>query len=234
MFRREQHRVVADLLSRLDGDLLAACGCCFAGGTAISLQLGEYRRSDDIDFVCASVEGYRTLRERVFDAGLAGLARGELPVLREPRTDQYGVRAVLGSAEAPVKFEIVREARIALAAAPERLAGVPLLSRVDLYAEKLLANADRGLDAATLHRDLIDLCVMVRRWGAIPAMAADKARAAYGHSIDRAFERVAARLREQPAERQRCLEALQAEADVAADVEAVLASASLAALIAAD
>lgn len=207
MYRRPHHQLIAALLARLDGELLTQCQCLFAGGTAISLQLDEYRRSDDIDFLCASTDGYRRLREIVSVHGLTGLAREALPVLREARSDQYGIRAVLGSAEAVVKFETVREARIELTAGPETIAGVPLLCRDDLYTEKLLANADRGLDRSTLHRDYLDLCMMCLRWGPIPAVSLDKARTAYGSSIDLALTRVAEQLAD-AGYRNRCLVAL--------------------------
>lgn len=221
MFAREHHQRIAELLGRLDGRLLASCEAWFAGGTAIALQLGEFRRSDDIDLLCASTDGYRKLRERVFDAGLRGLSRKPLPVLREVRADQYGIRAVLGTAEAPIKFEIVREARVALRGAGESIAGVELLHREDLYVEKLLANADRGLDRAALYRDLIDLCVMHERWGPVPAAARRRAREVYGASVDRAVQAVAQRLKD-PATRKRSLAALDALPGVDAEVARAL------------
>ncbi|MEH0072719.1 nucleotidyl transferase AbiEii/AbiGii toxin family protein [Pannonibacter sp. Pt2-lr] len=52
----------------------------FGGGTAIVLQLDEYRESVDIDFLCASQEGYRLIRQAVFGAGLAGLIRPEAEI----------------------------------------------------------------------------------------------------------------------------------------------------------
>jgi len=213
MFERPHHQRIGALLTMLDGDLLADCACLFAGGTAIALQLDEYRRSDDIDFLCASADGFRTLRERVYERGMAALARGELPVLRELRADQYGIRAVLGTLEFPVKFEVVREGRVDLDAAVGRLAGVPLLGRGDLYAQKLLANADRGLDASTLHRDLIDLAMMRLRWGPVPEAALAKARGAYGGSIDRAVLAVREQLHD-PARRRHCMRALEIAPEV--------------------
>ena len=195
------------MLAQFDGEFFTQCQCLFAGGTAIALQLNEYRRSDDIDFLCASTDGYRRLREVVYERGLRGLAREALPVLREVRSDQYGIRAILGSVEAVVKFEIVREARIELSAGPETIAGVPILCRDDLYAEKLLANVDRGLDRSTLHRDYLDLCVMRLRWGPIPDLAWDKARSAYGSGVERGLAGVAALLVD-ARYRSQCLEAL--------------------------
>ncbi len=210
MFERPHHRYIAQLLGTLDSQLLRECECGFAGGTAIAMLLDEFRRSDDIDLLCASTDGYRRLRETVFDKGLAGLARDKLPVVRQPRADQYGIRAVIGTSDKPVKFEIVREARIQLSLGSESIAGVTLLSRDDLYAEKLLANADRGLDASTLHRDIIDLCMMVHMWGPIPEFALDKARSAYGSSICRSLAKVARQLQKSSTLRT-CLQELDAD-----------------------
>jgi len=42
---------------------LVRCGCLFGGGTALVLQLGEYRESVDIDFLCV-LEANRELAEQ--------------------------------------------------------------------------------------------------------------------------------------------------------------------------
>lgn len=217
MFAREHHQRIATLLRHFDGEFFEECEAWFAGGTAIALQLGEFRRSDEVDFRCASMDGYRRLRERVFEGGLKALSSGALPVLRDVRADQYGIRAVLGTSAAPIKFEIVREVRVALRGAGEDLEGVPLLGREDLYVEKLLANADRGLDRASLHRDLIDLCVMRQRWGPIPSAAWARARQAYGSAVDRAVTAVSAKVKDR-ATRRRCLAALDASPGVDAEI----------------
>lgn len=62
---------------------------------------------------------------------------------------------------APIKFELIREARIPLEDSVDDLLGVPVLGRVDMYTEKLLAHTDRGLDRSQLSRDLIDLAMMI-------------------------------------------------------------------------
>lgn len=67
--------------------------------------------------------------------------------------------------------------------------GVPILSRVDMYATKLLANADRGMDKSTLSRDIIDLAMMIDCWGEIPEESWKKVRAAYGLLADKAFQK---------------------------------------------
>lgn len=52
-----------------------------------------------------------------------------------------------------------------------------------MYAEKLLANADRGLDKFVKSRDLIDLAMMIECWGCIPKEALDKVYEAYGDHV---------------------------------------------------
>lgn len=63
--REESLRVIA-LLDRIDAPLFrAAPECWFGGGSAVSLRCEEFRVSRDVDFLCASRDGYRMLRERV-------------------------------------------------------------------------------------------------------------------------------------------------------------------------
>ena len=219
MFERPHHRRVAEALSALDADLLDEARCFFGGGTAIVLALGEYRESVDIDLLCASQDGYRLLRQRVWGVGFEGLTRGPSPVraIRELRADQYGIRTVLEVDGAPIKFEVVREARIDLAGARDRALGVPVLAREDLYCEKLLANADRGLDRATMGRDVIDLSMMVARWGPIPDAAWVKARAAYGDTVDAAWRWAVAAIRD-PARLEACLRGLAMAPELAGEV----------------
>ena len=69
MFDLPHHQRIAQLLRGLDGVFLEKAHCYFGGGTAIALALGEYRESVDIDFLCASTDGYRVLRAAVFDGG---------------------------------------------------------------------------------------------------------------------------------------------------------------------
>lgn len=62
MFKRPHHQNIVRFLEKLDADLLEQAGCYFGGGTAIVLSANEYRESVDIDFLCASADGYRQIR----------------------------------------------------------------------------------------------------------------------------------------------------------------------------
>jgi len=187
MFDRAHHQRIAKVLHAFNSDALIRTQCYFGGGTAIALSLGEYRESRDVDFLCASSEGYRLLRNTISPNSFGSLLNEPLNFCREVRADMYGIRTVVEIDGETIKVEIVSEGRIALAGSLHPVFGVPTLSREDMYAEKLLANADRGLDKAQTSRDIIDLAMMIDHWGAIPDRAWDKAKQAYGEHVVQAF-----------------------------------------------
>ena len=141
----------------MDPEFLAGAKCFFGGGTQLAMSLGEYRESRDIDFLCSSRPGFRALREAVTNRSLGAVLRSELDLVREVRTGRDGIRTFFAVDDVRLKFEIVFEGRIDLAGDFDRRFGVPVLRPEHAIAEKLLANADRGLDESTLARDLIDL-----------------------------------------------------------------------------
>jgi hypothetical protein len=69
-FKRPEHRIIAKALGLMDREFLTANQCWFGGGTAIVMKLGEYRRSLDVDFLCADADGYRELRTRATERGV--------------------------------------------------------------------------------------------------------------------------------------------------------------------
>lgn len=198
MYRRPLHRKIAIVLDSMNADFLREAKCYFGGGTAITLLLGEYRESIDIDFLCADRDGYRSLRASVFGKGLAEIFRRKIDTLRDVRADRDGIRTVLSVGGTPIKFEIVREARIELAGTDVPEIPVPCLAKVDLFAEKLLANADRFADRSAMSRDVIDLMVMEEHWGPIPVQAWDKATDAYGDAVHGALRKAREMLRTDP------------------------------------
>lgn len=198
LFRRQHHNDILRALRCINGSLLLDAECYFGGGTAIVLNLDEYRESVDIDFLCASQEGYRKLRQALWGrSDLAGLLlpEAELKTLRDVRTDQYGIRTLIGVGDVSIKFEIVRETRIPLAGKMDDRFSVPVLTRDCMYAEKLLANADRWADKAVLNRDILDLSMMISRWGPIPDGAWAIAEDAYGDTVRKAYDEAVARIR---------------------------------------
>lgn len=208
-FKRPAHRQVVALLSRLDRAFLARAQCYFGGGTRIVLELGEYRESKDMDFLCANQDGYRLLRESISETSLGPILTSGLSLAREVRADQFGIRTFVENKGIKLKIEIIREARIELQ--DEKVAGIPVacLTRRHCFAEKFLANADRGLDASTLSRDIVDLAFMIEGWSKEDANAGMAiARNAYGDSVCRSLVSVTTRMRTDKSYRNRCVEGL--------------------------
>lgn len=189
MFERPHHQRIVRILQALDPQLLAEAKCYFGGGTAIVLQLDEYRESIDIDFLCSDKAGYRMLRNAIAPPTLGALLRTPVKHVRDVRTLRDKISTFLEIDGTPVRIEFLLEGRINIEGAIDPLLGVPVLSRIDLYAEKLLANTDRALDRSAMSRDLIDLAMMIQTWGPIPAAALEKAEAAYGKAIGDNYDR---------------------------------------------
>ncbi len=213
MFEREHHRRVASVLKTLDPDLLAANNCWFGGGTAIALRYGEFRESIDIDFLVSDLDGYRTLRQLTTGPdGIEALVRpgATLVPAREVRADRYGIRTAVKVDDIAIKFEIILEARINLATPgkDDHLCGVTTLTPLDMAASKLLANSDRWADNAVFSRDLIDLAMMTPKKSLL-TRAIDKARAAYGDSVERDLAKAVQNLRDRPGRLDQCMTALQ-------------------------
>jgi len=223
LFKRPHHRRIEALLRSLNSDVLQEAQCFFGGGTAIVLLLDEYRESVDVDFLCSSQDGYRLLRNMVTRHDLGGLLREPVLHVREVRADFYGIRTFVEIDGQPIKIEIINEGRIPLRGECRTPLTVPVLSCTDMYAEKLLANADRCYDDAVLSRDIIDVAMMIDHWGAIPPQAWRKARRAYGESVDRAYQ-TATRMIHDRAHLERCLEKMHMDKNLLDRIPALLNS----------
>jgi hypothetical protein len=213
-FARQEHTIIAEALGLMNSDFLLESKCWFAGGTAIVMQLDEYRLSLDVDFLCADAEGYRALRSAAVEPGIAAFFAPPVEVLREFKIDQYGLRTVVSLQGQPIRFEIVREARIMLNGQVNDRLHVPTLAITDMFAEKLLANADRCQDRAVAYRDAIDLGMLIDRHGHIPDDAVDKSVAAYGLDIQRKVAWVLTKLCDET-ELRRAANILQMDPDLA-------------------
>ena len=210
------------LLDRIDAPLFRAAECWFGGGSAVSLRCEEFRVSRDVDFLCASRDGYRMLRERVHRDGAQGLFRSPVTLVREARVDRYGIRMAIDIDGQPMKLEIVSEGRIDLVGADDAALPVARLTDEDLVAEKLLANEDRLWDDSALGRDVMDLLLLEHALGGLPAGAWEKARNAYGPSVESAWPRALERLRARPDPRRRAYEAMGVTASARELIEARL------------
>ena len=207
-FHRPWHRLVWQVLESLNSDLLSSAKCYFGGGTRIALALGEFRESVDVDFLCSDRDGYRSLRSAVTSSSLGEICSGRYDLMREVRTDMYGIRTFLRVDERPVKFEILSEGRISLAGETVDPFPVKVLDRTSCIAEKLLAHADRGGDESTHARDLIDLAFMAGSWPAEHLRAARAiAESAYGSVVMRELGEGLSRF-EDASRRRHCIEML--------------------------
>jgi hypothetical protein len=190
MFKRPHHQRIQKLLEAFDAEFLLANGCYFGGGTAIVLTLGEYRESVDVDFVCGTREGYKTIRNTVIPSSLGRLLTAPVKLLRDVRADQFGVRTFLEIDGTPIKFELISENRIEVGGSISPCLKVPVLSCADLQAEKLLANADRGLDRSTHSRDIVDLAMTIIGWGPLANNVWEKVKDSYGDHVVEQFYKV--------------------------------------------
>ena len=213
MFERPFHQNIAWILGLLDSTMLRENACLFGGGTAIALLYGEYRESVDMDFLVSDVTRYRYLRQQLTSSeGIASIVRkGAEPLLRahEIRADQYGIRTMVQVAGQAIKFEIVLEGRMELdpPQTGDEVCGVATLTRLDLAASKLLANADRWNDEGVFNRGLIDLAMMQP---SLPLLrrAVTKAETAYGEAISRDLAKALEKMKQRHGWLERCMEAM--------------------------
>jgi len=186
MFKRPHHQRIAKVLKSFNVDFLRESQCFFGGGTAIVLQLDEYRESVDIDFLCASVEGYGKIRRSV-SSDLGVLLKNDLRYIREVRADKDKISTVLEIDGEPIKVEIFKEAMMDISGSIDPEFGLLTMARDDFYIQKLFANANRGTDRHVLNRDIIDLAMMIQKWGDIPARSWSYAYNYYGDEITKGF-----------------------------------------------
>ncbi len=222
-FDREHHTAILNVLRAIDGNLLATAKCYFGGGSAIVLNLGEYRESIDIGFLCSDKEGYRELRTRLANRpNLDSILRKDanLSVLREVRADQYGLRTIVESNGTKIKLEIVKEARIDLSGSIDPRFGVPVLDQHIMYAEKLLANSDRYYAPEVLSRDIIGLSMMISRWGPVPDSAWEVAEEAYGEKIRSDYNAAIEKIRV-PEWMEKCAQGMEISADISEEILSV-------------
>lgn len=210
MYNRPHHQRIARILESLDHGLLLRNQCLFGGGTAIVLANGEYRESVDVDLIVSSKDGYREVRSLVNAGGIEAILKRPLPLRREARLDQYGIRCAFDIDGAPIKFEIVFEGRLDLQdPLPEdRLNGVWVLTLRDKVATKLMANSDRWADDSVWSRDLIDLAVLARGQDLDPDGVAAAVQA-YGPSVLVDFEKARVALLGRDGWLARCMSRMQ-------------------------
>lgn len=208
-FRLDSHQKIYHVLQSLDEKFLIENQIYFGGGTLLALQYGEYRWSKDIDLLCSSAEGYKALREKIFEQKHSVLFKTEdnLKFPREIRINRDKITLGVDSKGLIIKFEIVLEGRIELG---EPIftdwTSIPCLSFEDSCTEKLLANSDRWNDKAIESRDLIDLAIL-RSQNEIPNNSYKRAEKAY--SVIPQLKSAIKYFQDNIEYRQKCLKTLQ-------------------------
>ena len=208
-FKFEHHNKILTILKSLNSELLELGLAYFGGGSFLSLQFGEYRLSNDIDFICpVSSSGYRYLRTILFDNSIQALFKDLSKVeIGRSTTDQYGIRMLVMVNKTPIKTEIIAEVRFELDPPIfPSWSPVACLSNIDCFTSKLLSNADRFMDDSIEARDLIDLAVL-RLNSPLPKKAIDKAEKAY--EVIRPLKVAIKRFQERRDFREKCFSNLQ-------------------------
>ncbi|NJM60882.1 MAG: nucleotidyl transferase AbiEii/AbiGii toxin family protein [Oscillatoriales cyanobacterium RU_3_3] len=144
MFKREIHQKILTVLRHLNVEFLQECSAYFGGGTLVSMEHGEYRLSQDIDFMCPMDGGYRLLRRKVTEKGYDAIfaSRDGIMLPNDIQANQYGIRFPVIVGDTNIKFEMVCEGRIQFGEPNyPNWSPVPCLNQTDIIAEKLLANA---------------------------------------------------------------------------------------------
>jgi hypothetical protein len=216
MFKREIHQKILTILSHLNVEFLEECHAYFGGGTLVSMQHGEYRLSQDIDFMCPMDGGYNLLRRKVAEGGYDVIFASRDSLLdsfgsriilpNDIQSNQYGIRFPVIVGGTTIKFEMVCEGRIQFGEPNHpNWSPVPCLNQIDIIAEKLLANADRWPSDRVNSRDLIDLAIQ-RLATPIPQKAIDKAEAAY--QVMQPLMRAIQYFQDRPDYREKCYDIL--------------------------
>lgn len=208
MFKREIHQKILTVLSHLNVEFLQECRAYFGGGTLVSMEHGEYRLSQDIDFMCPMDGGYNLLRRKVAAAGYDVIFanRDRIVLPNDIQSNQYGIRFPVIVDGTTIKFEMVCEGRIQFGEPNyPSWSPVPCLNQIDSIAEKLLANADRWPSDRVNSRDLIDLAIQ-RLVSPIPQKAIDKAEAAY--QVMQPLNRAIEYFQDRPDYREKCYDIL--------------------------
>lgn len=180
-------RRIATVLLALDGKWLERAHCNLGGAVALMLQLGAYRETRGIDFFCGSKAGFRFLRNAVARADLGGLLTRPGLEMCGTHCSQNMVEVFIAVNGQPVRLTFACAQPVRGYRVKDALFDVPLLSRKDLFVSKLLANTDRGLNDASLNRDIIDLAMMVKAWGPVPQVAWQEATLVYGAEVARSL-----------------------------------------------
>lgn len=176
------HQIIGSALNNFSADFFCKHNIIFGGGTRIALELGEFRESVDIDFLCPNKKSYRSIREQVTNISLGCLVREEFKYLRDIRADRDAVRTVIAYQGINIKVEFISCDNYDLSSVIDTtLFPIPFLDHTSCFYTKLLANADRKLIEP--FKDVFDILAMFDNWGPIPELAIILAEDHYGKKV---------------------------------------------------
>ena len=172
------HAAIKSALSNFNSQYLRDNRILFGGGTRIALEIDEFRKSIDIDFVCPDKASYRAVRTQVNTGSLGQLVDAPFSYPREIRADRDAVRSLIKIDDTVIKLEFISFDDYSLHAEPGLKWGVPVLDRDSCFITKLLANADRyGVEP---RKDIVDLIMMYCKWGSPSERVWDEVDRHYG------------------------------------------------------
>jgi hypothetical protein len=213
IFKIDHHNHILTIINNLKTEVFEKSFAYFGGGTLITLTNQEYRKSNDIDFICSvGLLGYKQLRTLIFEQGYQGLFSDlSLISLGRSTMDQYGIRLLITLNNFFIKMEIIAEARFCVGE-PQYFSwsSIPCLNYNDCCTAKLLANADRYMDDSVQSRDLIDLAIL-RLQGKFSSVAIERAENAY--EVIRPLKVAIERFQQRENYRSKCFFSLQIEED---------------------
>lgn len=186
-FKIEHHKIIESALENFNADLLYEKNILFGGGTRIALDLGEFRKSVDIDFLCPNKDSYRAVRESVTSASLGALVKEDFHYVREILFTRDAVRAMFLFRGARLKLEFVCFDNYQITPVLDDKFPVPYINPESCFYTKLLANSDRCM--AHPYKDIVDILAMCDAWGDIPTSSIDGAMSHYGQSVIRDLKR---------------------------------------------
>lgn len=180
-FKLEHHALIESALSNFNADFFIENRIFFGGGTRIALELGEFRKSIDIDFLCPDKNSYRAVREHVTNVSLGELVKQDFEYAREIMFNRDSVRVVFKCDGAPLKLEFVCFDNYDLNCVVDDQFPVPYLDRESCFYTKLMSHTDRCMSHP--YKDIVDILAMCDSWGEIPESAFIKAESHYGQQI---------------------------------------------------
>lgn len=182
--KKEYFKKVKRFIKNLQEKIFLENQIYFGGGSAIALKYDEFRFSKDLDFLSSSKNGFYQLKNRIREDGISYLLKNEeLIKVIDCKTNNYKITILLEMEETPLKIEILHTLDFKIEGDFNKELNIPQLSINDMFAQKISACIDRGLDKNTYGRDLLDLCVLLDKNKTINNDVLDNIENIYGKNF---------------------------------------------------